>query len=89
MPNSEFNLIKQELVNEIRGMRVDMNRYFEKTEIHEKVLFGDKFKEPGMTEDVRTLKKLAGLVASSVAGFIGLFGEFIFRTFFHHSKGGG
>ena len=65
-----------------------MTQYFEKTDAHEKVLYGDKFKTPGMTEDVRNLKKMAGVVMASCTGVLGLFGEFVFRTMFHHPKGG-
>ena len=86
--DEDFALIKQDLINEIKGMRSDMNRYFEKTDTHEKALFGDKFKETGLMEDNRNLKKMAGVVMTACTGVVGLFGEFVFRTFFHHPKGG-
>lgn len=84
--DEDFNQIKSDLVNEIRGMRSDMNRYFEMTDTHERALYGDKIKEPGITEDVRNLKRLAGYVVASITGTLGLLGEFMFRTFFHHPK---
>lgn len=85
--DEDFALIKQELVNEIKGMRQDMDRYFSMIETHERALYGDKVKEPGLMEDSRNLKRLAGVVMTSCTGVIGLFGEFVFRTFFHHPKG--
>lgn len=83
----DFNLIKQDLVNEIKGMRKDMDIFMKTVTIHDQVLYGDKVKEPGITEDVRNLKRLAGVVLTSAAGVIGMFGEFVFRTFFHHPRG--
>jgi hypothetical protein len=91
--DEEFNLIKQDLITQIQGMRTDinnmrsdMNRYFEMTNTHERALYGDKIKEPGITEDVRSLKKVAGYAAAGLTGTVGLIGEFLFRTFVHHIK---
>lgn len=93
--DDDFYKIKQALVEEIRGMRSDLNGYLgemkvirKTVDIHDQVLYGDKLKDPGMTEDVRNLKRMATMVMTSVTGTLGLFGEFIFRTFFHHSRGG-
>lgn len=54
--DDEFNQIKIDLVNEIRGMRSDMNRLFETVQLHDYALYGDKKSIPGAMEELRIIK---------------------------------
>lgn len=54
----DFNEIKGDLILEIKGIRLDINRYMAMVDTHEKALYGDKVKEPGAMEDLRNLKTI-------------------------------
>lgn len=56
MKDEDFNQIKIELINEIKGMRSDMNRLFDTVQLHDQALYGNKSDKSGAMEDIRVLK---------------------------------
>lgn len=76
--SQDFQVIKQELVQEIKGMRSDMNHLFETVHFHDQALYGDKINVPGAMEDLRILKSeyisrqkhIAWVWTAIIAGFV-------------------